>query len=140
MLPVVNFIYEKVHKEAQGGGETVGDPTTFSVGDYDGCAPSSTSAGMYLPYSAIEYDHSYSQIIYTPNELNGLAAVTATGTVKADITDVAFKLHCESDYLTGVMSGKVYVQKYAGTELPLVDGKPQWVAYDPAVYGTVEAE
>ncbi len=141
VLPVVNFTYETIHKEAQGGGEVAGDPAIFNVGDYDGCAGSTTSTGQSLPGTTLAYGYSYSQIIYTPNELNGLASVTAAGSVKADITDVTFKFTDDSgEMLTGMMSGKVYVQKYEGTELPVVDGKSQWVAYDPTVSGTFETE
>lgn len=138
-LPVVNFTYTTVHKEAQGGGEVVGDPAVFSVGNYDGCSPETTSSGMSLPVST-EYDYTFAQVVYTPNELNGLSHISADGVVKADINDITFKMYCESDYLSGQISGKVYIQKYEGTGLPVVNGKAQWVQYDTSVYGEYESD
>ncbi len=140
-LPIINFTYETKEVAAPAGEETVGDPAVFEVGDYDGCsATDSNSPNAYLPVTGDHYDYSYAQVIYTPNELKGLYTV-GENIVKADITDLTFKMANTSyDMFSGSFNGKVYIQKYDAPTFPIVDNKPQWIAYDSTVEGTFETE
>ena len=136
VLPVVNFTYEVEHKEAAGG-ETVGDAAVYKVGDYDGCSAGDESeTSAYLPITGDHYKYSFSQIIYTRNELPGLYT-TGENIVKADITDLTFKLaNSAYDMFNGTITGKVYIQNFDGTTFPIVDNAAQWIAYDKTVSGT----
>lgn len=115
-----------------------GEPTTFAVGDFDNPDLEGASAGQFIPIN-IDHVSSYCQVIYTPDMLNGLTAVTASTTQTAKITSITFPVALEEGtWPEGSFDVDIYAQTTDATEFPLDSNNKQiWFDIADAVHGSV---
>lgn len=108
-----------------------GDPTTFTVGDFDDPDLEAVQSGVATPIT-LDYNYSYSQAIYTKAMLDALYGNDGSNAKSAKITSLAFAI--DPYYEMYTISGDFEVEVYAfisdATSFPVDGGKSQWFTFD----------
>lgn len=113
-----------------------GDPTTFTVGNFDDPELEGASAGQFIPLN-VDYGNSFCQAIYTSDMLNGLTSVDVSNIQTAKITSITFAVDLvDGTYPSGSFNVNVYAQTTDATEFPLnSEGKQVWFDTAESVHG-----
>lgn len=115
-----------------------GDPTTFAVGDFDNPdLESPNSTNDYLPLS-LNYNYTFSQSLYTPDMLLGLAVDDGSSKKTAKISSITFALDIYGYTLfDGSFDITVYASTTDATDFPVdSEGKKCWMDVSDAVSGS----
>ena len=115
-----------------------GDPDTFTVGNFDD--PDLESPSLpddYLPMS-LAYNYSFSQSLYTPDMLLGLAVDTGSSKQTAKISSITFALDLlDYSIYGGSFDIRVFASTTDATDFPTdSEGKQCWMDISDAVSGT----
>lgn len=116
-----------------------GDPTTFTVGDFENPELESPSQpNDYLPMS-LAYNYTFSQSLYTPDMLLGLAVDNGSTKLTAKISSITFALDLAGYSIFDDCSFDitVYASTTDATDFPTdSEGKQCWMDITEAVSGT----
>lgn len=139
-LPIVNFGYEISHEAVPVVGPEKGEPRDVEIGPYGNPANGSESIGAVKPFDS-RYSYSYTQAVYSPELLAAMVGVEDGGVLTSEIEKLTYKMFFPYGMYSGSVNATVYVQPFDGAELPVENGKVQWIPVSAdAVSGNVSTD